>query len=437
MNNALRALLVAVGIALAATACWGESFESAPPAGADTSTEDTSQEPDVGAPHPTLLIGVDGFHPDYLDRASTPNLDRLARGGVASEGLIPVFPSVTFSNMYSLATGLYPENSGVVGNTMFDPQVGRWFTMSDADAVSDAYWYGGEPIWVTAEKQGLRTATMFWVGSEAPVGGVRPTRWAAYDGRIPYAERVDQVVEWLQIEDESRPGFVTLYLSSPDSAGHAHGPESVQVTEAIEKVDATIGDLIDELTDAGIWPDINVVIVSDHGMASLSEDKVVFLDDIIDLDDVQMINWTPVAMIDPRSGEARERVYAQLEASADHYSVYRREDLPERFRLKGHHRVPEIVVVADLSYTLTSREYYEQNGVGGGTHGYDPQLPEMHAFFLGHGPAFKEGHRVGSFAAVDVYELLCRLLGVEPAPNDGDPAATRDLMAADVEPLGR
>ncbi|MEX2585251.1 MAG: ectonucleotide pyrophosphatase/phosphodiesterase [Balneolaceae bacterium] len=378
-------------------------------------------------PDPVLLISIDGFKPAYLDRMETPHLDQLAASGVMAEALIPVFPTKTFPTHYSMVTGLYPEQTGVISNTMADPDLEERFRLSNQAAITDGRWYGGEPIWVTAEKQGRRSATLFWPGSEAEINGIRPDRWMPYDGGLSYTARVDSVVAWLDEPDESRPDLLTLYFHSVDSRAHRYGTDSDEVRQAVEDVDSQIGYLIHRLQEIGRWPDINLLITSDHGMVDLSEERVVFLDDIIDLKSVDVIDWTPVAMIQPKEGMADE-VYQQLKAAEMHYQVYRKAEIPERFRLRNHQRTPEIVVLADLGYTLTSHSYYSWRGIMGAAHGYDNRHPEMHGIFLATGPAFRSGYQFGRLESIHLYALMCRLLRVEPAPNEGSFEAVQPLL---------
>lgn len=370
---------------------------------------------------PLLLVSIDGFRPDYMETIETPNLRNLSKAGVLAEAMIPVFPSQTFPNHYSLATGLYPENTGLISNSMYDPILEAPYSLSNRAAVEDGRWYGGEPIWVTAEKQGMQTATLFWPGSEAEIQGIRPTRWMKYDGGMPDSSRVDKVISWLSGAEGFRPMVATLYFSEVDTYGHHYGVGSDSLIAAVQNIDGVIGYLVRELQRTGLWGEVNLLITSDHGMTNLSEDRVIFLDDLIDLADVRVITYTPVGMIAPGNGK-RDAVYAALKAAEAEgaYQVYLKENIPERFRLKNHHRVPEIVMVADIGWTITSRRYFQSHGIGAGTHGFDNLHPDMAALFLAHGPAFKKGLVIPAFEMVHVYALMCRILGLEPAAHDGD-----------------
>lgn len=256
----------------------------------------------VNAPAPVLLISIDGFRADYLERYAPPVLTRLARQGVRAEALIPAFPTLTFPNHYTMVTGLYPDHHGIVGNTMFDSTLGH-FSLSNREAIADGRWWAdGEPLWVTAQRQGLRTATYFWPGSEAEIHGMRPTYWMPYDSRIPGEERVRQVLAWLDLPDSLRPHWITLYFSDVDHAGHEHGPDAPEVAEAVRKVDGYLQQLIEGLRARNLLDRVNLLIVSDHGMAATSAERVIFLDDFVSLEELHIVTWSPVLMLYPRPG---------------------------------------------------------------------------------------------------------------------------------------
>ena len=372
--------------------------------------------------HPLLLVSFDGFRSDYLERTETPHFDSLVARGVQAEGMIPVFPTKTFPNHYSIATGLYPEHTGLVGNTMYDPQFQEWYRISDRDAVENEKWYFGEPIWNTVEKQGLSAGTMFWVGSEAPIQDMRPTYWKPFDSSISERARIDTVVQWLSYPEGKKVDFGTLYFELVDNAGHWYGLDSDSLDMAIQKADSLVGYLQDKLVEAGLSDRLNLVVVSDHGMVDLSADKVIMLDSIINLDDTERIIWDPVTMIQPKEGN-KEQIYRTLKDREEegHYRVYLKEDLPERFHLKESRRVSDIILVADLGYTVLSRESKESflERLPAGTHGYDNRDRAMRAFFAAQGPAFRKGTTVAPFQNIHIYELMNHLLGTEPAENDG------------------
>jgi predicted AlkP superfamily pyrophosphatase or phosphodiesterase len=376
-----------------------------------------------------VLVSLDGFRPDYLTRYDAPNLRALAAGGVsAPKGMIPVFPSKTFPNHYSLVTGLYPSRHGIVSNNMYDPDWDAWYRYRDPDAVTDGRWYGGEPIWVTAERQGLRSATQFWVGSEAAIGGLRPTFWKAYDGRVSGADRVDQVLRWLDLSPSERPSVVLLYFSEVDAAGHRHGPDSEQTAAAVRRVDRSIGRLVGGLEQRDRLFGINLIVVSDHGMAATSPDRVIRLADTIDLRDVRIVERSPLLMLRPKPGKL-DSVHAALVGAHPRLTVYRREETPDRWHFRDHRRITPLVAVADEGWTVdTRRDPSGQGEFALGMHGYDNHLESMRALFLAHGPAFRRGVETESFDSIHLYELLSGLLKLEPAPNDGDPGALRHLL---------
>ena len=368
-----------------------------------------------------LLVSLDGVHPDFLGQGDTPHLDRLAGDGVRAAWMRPSYPSLTFPNHYTIVTGLRPDRHGMVHNTMWDEGRG-WFRLKDRDAVGDAAWWGGEPLWVSAEKAGLPTATLSWPGSEAAVQGVRPRRWHPYDESRPLAERIDTVSGWLAEPAATRPRLATLYFEHPDAAAHAHGPRSMQLREALREVDAAIGGLLARLERSGARAHTDIVVVSDHGMADVPEGQVVVIEDMVDPADATMVTSGQVVGFRPAPG--REAAAArQLLGRHAHHACWRREDLPARWHYGTHPRVPPIVCQMDVGWDALPRAWLARRPAGTrGSHGYDPAAAEMRAIFIANGPSFRSGVELPAFDNVDVYPLLAGLLGLDPAPGDGDGA---------------
>lgn len=381
------------------------------------------------APPIVILISLDGWRWDYLERFAPPLLTQLATGGVNAEGLVPIFPSKTFPNHYTLVTGQYPERHGIVSNNMVDPALPGRFTLSNREVQQDTRWWGGEPIWVTAERQGIIAGTMFWPGSDAEIAGDRPTYWRLYEHELPNDIRVDQVLEWLSLPEAKRPTFLTLYFADVDTAGHDHGPLSAENRRAVFALDAAMARLYAGIERLGLLPRTNFVIVSDHGMAELSAERLIVLDDYLDPASVEMIDSTPILGINPRRGTVDE-LYKTLAGRHPALQVFKRDELPAEYRLRGHPRLPSVIGIADDGWHITTREWMKRTNVKppGGNHGFDPKYRSMHGVFIGHGPRFRQAAVVPAFANIHVYALLCRLLGVQPAANDGDPDALVHLL---------
>jgi predicted AlkP superfamily pyrophosphatase or phosphodiesterase len=375
-----------------------------------------------------ILISFDGFRNDYIDKTETPNLHRLTNNGVRAEGMIPAFPSKTFPNHYTIVTGLYPARHGIVANTMFDPEFNALFKISDRNAVSDGRWWDGEPLWVTAEKQGQISATFFWVGSEAEIMGVRPRYWKPYDGKIPNAERVQQALAWLDLPATERPTFITLYFSDTDDAGHDFGPESQEVIESIKAADTLVGQLVQGLEARGLLEKVNLIITSDHGMAATSDERVIKLSDYIDLKTVEIIDGSPAVTLRPKQANV-DSLYRVLVHAHSHMKVFRKEDFPKRFHYAGHRRIMPLMCLADDGWSINTRPPESgPRSFNGGNHGYDNLLPSMRATFIAHGPAFKRGLRVAPFQNLHLYHLMAKILKLQPAPNDGSLDSVRVML---------
>lgn len=371
-------------------------------------------------PEPVLLISIDSFRADYLDRGMTPNLARIARDGVRARWMNPSYPSLTFPNHYTLVTGLRPDHHGIVHNTMHDPVLGA-FRNSDAKAVREPRWWGGEPLWVTAEKAGLRTATLFWPGSEAPINGTWPSEWVPYDEAMPMPQRVDKVVGWLSRPGRERPRLATLYFEELDETAHGFGPDSPQTNATLAEIDAAIGRLLQGLSRHGLRDRVNLVIVSDHGMAPVPFAQSRSIESLVDPADASYVTAGEVLGFVPHPGR-EAAAEAQLLGRHDHFECWRKGELPPRWHYGTHPRVPPIVCQMDAGWDAVTPQKLATRApeTTRGSHGYDPMDPSMRALFIAQGPAFRRGAELPPFDNVDVYPLLARLVGVAPRPNDGD-----------------
>ena len=364
------------------------------------------------------MLSLDGCRWDYPQMAKMPNLESIARRGVKMESLQPSFPSKTFPNHYSIATGLYPDHHGIVQNSFYDPEMDAYYKIRDRAAVENGDFYGGEPIWVTAEKQGLRTASFFWVGSEAPVQGIYPSRWKKYDHHFPYAARVDSVIAWLQLPSRERPRLITWYYPEPDGVGHEYSPESREVREKLEYLDSLIGDFLTKLERLPIADQVNVIVTSDHGMARISAAKAIYFDDYIQttwLDTA--LGSNPVWMFDTKEG-FEDSVYLHLKRAA-HLQVWKKDSIPEHLHYGSNPRVMDIVATPDINWSIGWRANKLSPDFVGGTHGYDPRYKDMQAIFYAAGPAFKQGYVHPAVENVNIYPLIARILGLQPAETDG------------------
>jgi len=375
-----------------------------------------------------ILVSLDGWRWDYCARFSPPAISGLARRGVVSEGLIPAFPSKTFPNHYTIVTGLYPARHGVVANTMRDPALTGVFSIPNVAVQQDTRWWGGTPLWVTVEQQGQIAATMFWPGADVEIAGDRPTFWRKFDKSLSNTARVDQVIEWLRQPESTRPTFLTLYFDETDTVGHEFGPDTPQMRTAVAHIDAAIARLVAGVDQLRLSARLNLVLVSDHGMSQSAPDRVILLEDLVDISTLDVIDWSPILAIAPRTGSVDD-LYRALKDKHHALQVFKKEDLPARYRLSNHPRYPPIIGLADEGWEITTRERLahakERNG---GDHGYDPMYQSMHGLFIAVGPAFRSAMTTPRFENVHVYELLCRVLGIRPASNDGDPAVTQGFL---------
>jgi predicted AlkP superfamily pyrophosphatase or phosphodiesterase len=372
--------------------------------------------------HAVVVLSMDGFRWDYPEIYPTPNLDRLAREGCKAVSLKPSYPSKTFPNHYAIATGLYPDHNGIIQNSFYDPQLDRLFRMGDRKAVEDSIFWQGEAIWETAEKQGIHTASYFWVGSETNAR-YRPDMRKIYEDGFPFRQQIDTVFKWLSLPSPERPGLVMFYFAEPDKTSHKFGPVSRPTRKTVRRLDHLVGILVKGLDRIHREEnlDIDLVILSDHGMGFIPPGHQIFLEDHVDMQKIKRINGgNPVINIEPQPGE-RDAVYSQLKA-VPHLKVWKKEDLPEKYHYGTNPRVAGLIVEADSAYGLEIRH---RKGAGKflysrGMHGYDPDNRDMHGIFYAMGPSFKTGYTQPAFPNVDIYDLLAKILGIKPAKNDGN-----------------
>ncbi|KAJ1997603.1 hypothetical protein H4R26_005774, partial [Coemansia thaxteri] len=310
--------------------------------------------------YPTLIVvSLDGFRADYLDRGITPELLNIGRNGLRADYMIPSFPSSTFPNHYTIVTGLYPGSHGIVANEFYDSKLNDSFSYKDVQKNLDSKWWeGGEPIWVTAERQGLKTAINMWPGSTAVIHGFKPSYLVPYANDVPPAAKVDQLLQWMDLPLEARPSFLATYMPEVDSAAHKVGPDAKPVNDAIHLVDGALGDLWKNISQRNLTHIVNLMVVSDHGMAGTQPSRYsIYLDDIIDMNKLRGIYGWPLAGLEPKNSADVPSMYRKLKRASRGrpWSVYLRENIPERFHYTHQLRVAPIMVIPELPYVVTTR----------------------------------------------------------------------------------
>ncbi len=388
--------------------------------GCTPSKEKTNKE-NVELGRYVVVLSFDGFRADYQALVPTPALDQMDQDGLSGR-FMPCYPSLTFPNHYSMATGLYPDHHGLVGNEFWTTQ-DEHYKLNLREAVSNPKFYGGEPIWNTAGRQGLKTACYFWVGSEAKIGGRYPDIWKKYDGNTSFSARTDSIVKWLELPEAKRPRLIMCYFDEPDHAGHIHGTKSQEVLEAIKLVDQQVGNLRAKLSRLDIAPQIDLIIVSDHGMQDLDRRKAVKLSDYLELDKVKHYTTGACSMLylEP---DYVDKAYKQLQGVAG-IQVFPKEKLPKDLHFGTNERVGDLVLLADLGVEI----YMDRPKRLKATHGFDNHAKEMLALFKAVGPDFQAGRVIQEpIPNITLYPLLCKLLWIKSAKHDADPRLATVLL---------
>ncbi|KAL2251103.1 UNVERIFIED_CONTAM: Ectonucleotide pyrophosphatase/phosphodiesterase family member 3 [Sesamum indicum] len=433
-------LVISTSVALCAAIVFGFLFFSASNSSAssvklDSTVEASRRLAKLKSPV-VLLISSDGFRFGYQFKIDTPNINRLIKNGTEAEvGLIPVFPTLTFPNHYSIVTGLYPAYHGIINNYFTDPESGDRFTMHS----HEPKWWLGEPLWETVTNHGLKASTYFWPGSEVKKGSWDcPKDYCMfYNGSVPFEERVDTVLKYFDLPSDEIPSFMTLYFEDPDHQGHKVGPDDPQITEAVAGIDKMMGRLIRGLEERGVFEDVNIIMVGDHGMVGTCDKKLIFLDDLakwIAIPKEWVQSYSPLLAIRPPPGYLSKDVVAKMNEglksgsvnNGEYLRVFLKEELPGRLHYSASDRIPPIIGLVDEGFTVEQKRSRRQEC--GGAHGYDNTFFSMRSIFIAHGPQFARGRKVPSFENVQIYNLVTTILNIQGAPNNGTTSFPQSIL---------
>ncbi len=384
-----------------------------------------------------ILISLDGFRHDYVERFQPENLSRFIAEGTAAKGLIPSFPSKTFPNHYTIATGMLPEHHGLVDNAFYEPVKDQVYTMGNRDIVQDGYWYGGTPIWVHAEQQGIKAASYFFVGTEAPIQGVRPSYYYDYDGGVPNLTRIAKVFDWLRLPEADRPRLITLYFSDMDDTGHRFGPNNdLELKKTLNRLDHELGALFEGLESFDL--PIHVVLVSDHGMMEVKQDNLILLEDLMEGIEGRVVNNGALAHLHLVNPQEKEQVIQMLLARNPNISI---DDLSTTENYSDLTAFPQrkgdLLILPNEGYYLTDvkgKVRYQNNAARFdtqvfGEHGFTPRYKDMQGIFYAKGPQIKVGMEIDPFQNIHIYPLLCRILNLPlPANLDGKSAVLEPIL---------
>ncbi|PLK45712.1 alkaline phosphatase family protein [Emticicia sp. TH156] len=383
-----------------------------------------------------VMVSFDGFRHDYVEKYQPENIRKFIKKGAAATRMLPSYPSKTFPNHYTLVTGLYPEHHGLVDNSFYDAGRDAYYTIRQRDKVEDPYYYGGLPIWQLVQQHGMKAASFFWVGSEAPVGGEYPSYFHKYDGVVPYKNRIQAVFDWLNLPEAQRPHLITVYFDMVDTKGHEYGPHAPETKAAVMQADSLVGMLMNGLKKIKL--PVDVILTADHGMYEMKNQPETFIytEDLLeglDKNDFVFVNSGTHAGIFLKNKGSEDAIIRSIGARQKHFKVYKRADMPSHLHFNNHPRIGDIMLLAEPGYGFYSKESLtkkpEVRKVWG-VHGYDPQaVPEMGTIFYAQGPHIKKGMKIPEFKNIHVYPFLVTLLGIPvPANIDGDATVVQGII---------
>lgn len=373
--------------------------------------------------HTTLIISLDGFRWDYPRMYHTPFFDRLGQEGVQAV-MQPSFPSKTFPNHYALATGLVPDHHGLIDNKFYDKKSGLTYSIGDVKTKSDPRFYGGEPIWITIQKQGLKCGVVYWPGSDVAIKGTYPAYYKNYDvkPRLTFPERIAEIERLFKLPENERPTLIMAYFEEPDHSGHTYGPTSPETRKAVENMDVLLGQLYNDLRALPDGKNINFIVTSDHGMTTTSPERIIHLSDYLKKEWTVRIMPSLPTLIYPAKG-CTDKILNALK-NVPHLRAWKKSQVPAYLHYGTNINIADVVALPDPGWVIS-----DYNTVIPGNHGYDPQVSDMHVMFRAAGPDFKQGYTMPHpFRNVNVYSLLAHLAGVTPAPNDGNLSDVKELL---------
>jgi len=379
-----------------------------------------------------ILVSIDGFRWDYQGLYDTPAMDRIAAAGVRADAMLPVFPTLTFPNHYSIATGLFPAHHGLIGNRFPSKDRQKFYSLYERETVQDGSWYGGEPIWVAAERAGLVTAAFYFVGTEAPVDGVPMTYWKAYDDSIPGSRRVEQALDWLAMDEAHRPHLITLYFEDVDRATHKYAPGSPQSRRSIERVDGYLAELLDGIAALPVADEVYLILVSDHGQTRVREDPPFIIERVVNLDGVLSVDHGAISFLYlPESDRDRAiEIRDAINGSWQHGRAMLRGEAPAEWHLTETAGFADLIVQPDPGYTVFSSPKNAGHS-SKGDHGWAPEFEDMRGIFLASGPRLPNGVRISPISVTDVYPLMMEILSLPiSGPLDGNPQRLPALLQA-------
>ncbi|XP_062042195.1 ectonucleotide pyrophosphatase/phosphodiesterase family member 5 [Lepus europaeus] len=369
-----------------------------------------------------LLVSFDGFRWDYLYKVPTPHFHYIMQSGVHVKQVTNIFITKTYPNHYTLVTGLFAENHGIVANDMFDPILNKSFSLDDMNIYDSEFWEEATPIWVTNQREGHSSGAAMWPGADVKIHNSFPTHYMPYNESMSFEERVAKIIEWFTSKEPINLGL--LYWEEPDDMGHHLGPDSPLMGPVISDIDKKLGYLIQMLKNAKLWNTVNLIITSDHGMTQCSKQRVIELDQYVDKEHYTLIDRSPVAAILPKEGKFDD-VYEALAHAHPNLTVYKKEEIPERWHYKYNNRIQPIIAVADEGWYILQNK---SDDFLLGNHGYDNALAEMHPIFLAHGPAFRKNFTKEAMNSTDLYPMLCHLLNITAMPHNGSLRNVQDLL---------
>jgi predicted AlkP superfamily pyrophosphatase or phosphodiesterase len=324
-------------------------------------------------------------------------------------------------------TGLYPEHHGIIFNHFKDNVTGLTYKVSDSIVKDNGYWYRGETFWETAHRHGIKTGSVCWPGgTDIPQDYRKPDYCLNYLSKTPYnnnmgyyspttyKDRIDCIIKWLNLPYNERPRFISTWFEETDDKGHEFGPNSPEINEGIGVLDDQIVYLFDQLKKINLTDSVNIIIVADHGMSDLDQNKTIDIKSLLGSFYDRTVNNGSLALI-KSDGAERENLYNKLKSEENHYKIYKKEDFPKCFHYNQNDFIDNLIILPENGWYMTDGKPLPSDYKA--THGWDNNWVNMQGIFIAYGPLFKKGYRTGTLNNIDIYPLLCKIFNFTQRSN--------------------
>lgn len=407
-------------------------------AGSSSTSSESAPPADVSSSLLTLVLAIGALHPHFVSQDTMPFFTGLlnSSGSVYSPYLNLNSPASKLTNLWSLTTGLHPADHGIIGDSFYDPHLGETFVQYSKDPA----WWNGEAVWTNAEKSGMGVVAFNWPGADASGDRYRqPNRYETFHKPDELNEQLQRLERFLSIDDESssslsKPDLILSYVSTLDKVVSSNGLSGEPLKKELISIDAFIMKVYQLLAKKDLSESANVIIVSEGGYVPTSEERTLYLDDLVDLSKIEHICGFPIVGLNPIvEFSVSEMIEEMKERLSSHplranFEIYNKDDIASTLYGGNSDRIGSILVIPKAGYIVATKNgVNELEGDYKYVNGYLADEVLSRGVFFGTGPTFRRtfgdrGAVLQPFDITDVYNIVCDSLSI--TGDNGAPVMT-------------